>query len=103
MKLTLNGLVDSEGFVMNNQWLDLFKCCSSLLKVIVSLSLEEDSNCCFNELTRVVLGELNLNLRRNDDDWALDTAAGTQCRWWNLSGIIAKHNGHVKGKDQMLC
>jgi hypothetical protein len=99
VRLCLNGLVDSEGFVMNNQWLDLFKCCSSLLKIIVSLSLEEDINCCFNELTRVTLSELSLNLRRNDDDWALDTNIGGQCRWWNLSGIIVKHKEHVKGKN----
>lgn len=100
VKLNLKGLVDAEGFVINNQWLHLFESCSSLLKITVSLSLEEDTNSYFDKLMQAALRELNLNLRRVDDDCACHFDTRLQCRWWNLSGMIIKQNRHIKGEDQ---
>jgi hypothetical protein len=90
VKLKLNGLVDAEGFVINSKWLNLFQSNSSLLKVTVSLSLEQDTNSCYNELIQTVLHEINLNLRCLDDDCEYYSNGRNQQRWWNLSGIIIK-------------
>lgn len=100
VKLKLKGLADAEGFVINNKWLDLFESCSSLLKVTVSLSLEQDINFCYDELNQTVLHEINLNLTCIDDDCEHYVDRRNQRRWWNLSGIIVKQDGHIKGKHQ---
>ena len=100
VKLKLNGLVDADGFVINNKWLHLFEFCSSLLKVTVSLSLEQDTNSCYNELIQTILHEINLSLRCIDNDCEYYFDRRDQYQWWNLSGIIIKQDGHIKGKHQ---
>lgn len=89
-KLKLNGLVDAEGFVINNRWLYLFEFCPSLFKVIVSLSLESGINSSYNELIQTDLHEINLNLKCINDECEYYLDETDQHRWWNLSGTIIK-------------
>ncbi|CAF1281051.1 unnamed protein product [Adineta steineri] len=100
VKLKINGLVDAEGFVVNNKWLNLLESCSSLIKVTVSLSLEQGTNCYYNELIQTALHGLNLNLRYIDDDYEYDLDRDNQFRWWNLSGVMIKKGGHMFEKYQ---
>jgi hypothetical protein len=100
VKLKLNGLVDADGFVINNKWLNLFEFCSSLVKVTVNVSLEHDTNSYYNELIQAALHEINLDLRCIEDDCECYSNGRNQHRWWNLSGIIVKQDRHIKGKHQ---
>jgi hypothetical protein len=100
VKLKLNGLVDADGFVINNKWLNLFEFCSSLVKVTVNVSLEHDTNSYYNELILAALREINLGLRCIDDDCEYYLNGRNQHRWWKLSGIIVKQDRHIKGKHQ---
>jgi hypothetical protein len=95
VKFKLNGLVDADGFVINNKWLDLFEFCSSLVKVTVNVSLEEDINSYYNELIQATLREINLDLRCIDDDCEYYSDGRSQRRWWNLSGIIVKLDRYI--------
>ena len=99
-KLKLNGLVNADGFVINSKWLNLFEFCSSLAKVTVNVSLEQDTHFYYNELIQEVLREINLDLRSMDDDCEHYLNEINQHRRWNLSGIFIKQNRHIKGKNQ---
>jgi hypothetical protein len=98
VKLKLNGLVDAEGFVINNKWLNLFESSSSLVTVTVSLSLEQDTNSYYNELILEDLREINIGLSCIDDDCEHYSNGRNKHRWWNLSGIIVKQDRRIKGK-----
>jgi hypothetical protein len=95
MKLKLNGLVNGEGFVINNKWHTLFKSCSSLIVVIVSVSLEEDTNSFRSGIIQGALREINLHLKCIDDDYDYYLIERNQQRWWNLSGMIIRQHGHM--------
>jgi hypothetical protein len=90
VKLKLNGLVNAEGFIVNNRWLNLFQSCPSLVKVIVNLSSEEDATLPYNSMIQAVLQEINLNLRCFDDETEYCSDERDQCRWWSLSGTVIK-------------
>lgn len=100
-KLKLNGIVYSEGFVINHKWLELFESCSSLATVIVNVSLEQDINSFFSQMFQIALSEINLNLKCTDDDSEYYLDERNNRRWWNLSGIIIKQHGQVAMKHQM--
>ena len=100
VKLKLNGLVNVDGFVINNKLLNLFEFCSSLAKVVVNVSLEQDTHFYYNELIQEALREINLDIRSMDDDCEHYLNEINQHRWWNLSGIIVKQDRHIKGKNQ---
>ena len=100
VKLKLNGLVNADGFVINNKRLNLFEFCSSLAKVTVNVSLEQDTYFYYNELIQEALRKINLDLRSMDDDCEHYLNEIDQHRWWNLSGIIVKQDRHIKGKNQ---
>jgi len=91
-KLTLNGLVDDEGFVVSHKWSNLFNLCPSLGVVIVNLSLDENKNTFRNETIQIALREINLNLRCLDDDHDYYVTEENHQRWWKLSGMIARHH-----------
>ena len=92
VKLKLSGLVDGEGFVVNHKWLSLFKLCSSLNAVIVSVSLEEGTDSFRSHMIQTALREINLHLRCIDDDQDYYLIGGDQQRWWNLSGMIIRQS-----------
>lgn len=92
IKIKLTGLVDSEGFVVNHKWFDLFESCSSLISVIVNVSLEEETNLFCNDIIQTTLHKINLNLVSIDDDSDYFLSGSTQFRWWTLSGMITKRN-----------
>jgi hypothetical protein len=94
VKLKLNGLINAEGFVIDHKWLNLFESCSSLATVIVSVSLEQDTNFFCIDMIQTTLHEINLNLTCIVDDCDYYSDGRNQHRWWNLSGIIARQNGH---------
>lgn len=98
VKLKLNGLVDADGYVIDNKWLSLFEFCSSLNRIIVNVSLEQDSIYYYDELVQEVLRRINLDLSLIDNDFENYLNVQNQHRWWNLSGRVVKQNRHVKGK-----
>lgn len=86
VKLRLSGLVDTEGFIINNKWITLFEFCLSLKKVIVNLSVAEDANAFYNESIQSILGQINLDLRRISNDFDQIN----QHHWYSLSGTLLK-------------
>jgi hypothetical protein len=90
IKLKLNGLIDAEGFAINNRWFELFESCFSLSTVIVNLSLEKDANYFCIDTIQTSLREVNLSLTRIEDDYDYYSDGRNQQRWWTLSGIIIK-------------
>jgi hypothetical protein len=95
VKLKLNGLIDAEGFVINNRWCELFESCFSLTKVIVNLSLEKDTNYFCIDTIQTSLCEVNLNLTCIEDDCDYYSDGRNQQRWWTLSGIIIKQHDYT--------
>ena len=96
VKLKLNGIINSEGYVINDKWHNLFNSCSSLDSVTVNVSLERDNSFFDVDMVRAILGEINLNLICIDDDCDYYYSdKRNQHRWWNLSGIIAKQHEHT--------
>lgn len=94
-KLKLNGLVDGEGFVNNQGWINLFKSCYSLLVVTVDVSLEDNTYFFYNELIQMSLHEINLGLRCIDDDYDCYSSGHSYQRWWKLSGKITRHGNRL--------
>jgi hypothetical protein len=92
IKLKLNGLIDSEGFVINHRWLDLFKSSSTLRTVNVNLSLERDTNFFPIDIVQMSLSEVNLTLTCLDEDYEYYSDERNEYRWWILSGIIIKQH-----------
>jgi hypothetical protein len=91
-KLKLSGLIDSEGYVVNHKWIDLFQSCCSLAAVNVDVSLKSDKHCFSNEMIQISLREINLDLRSTDDDEDYYLSEINQNRCWKLSGIIMRHH-----------
>lgn len=91
IKLKLNGLVNSEGFAINHKWLNLYESCACLVVVQVNLSLEDDSNSLCTEIIRMALCEINLYLKCIDNDQDYYLTGVSEHRWWNLSGMIIRH------------
>ena len=101
-RLKLYGLVNIRGFVNSDKWFDLFKLCSSLVTVIVSLSIDEGTTSLLSEIIHTALNRINLNLRCIDDNCDIFSNEVTQHRWWTLSGIIRKPNELVKKEHQIF-
>jgi hypothetical protein len=93
--LKLNGLVDSEGFAIDHKWLHLLELAPSLVKVIVNVSLEEDTNSFCSDKIHAALREINLNLTCIEDDGDCYLSERNQQRWWDLTGMLIKHHGYV--------
>lgn len=92
-KLKLTGLIDIEGYVVNQKWNNLFNFCPSVDAIRINLSLEEVGNNFRNETILTDLNELNLELRCLDDQCDhFYVNESNQIRWWKLSGTIKRHN-----------
>lgn len=102
-KIKLNGIVDSEGFVINHKWLELFEFCPSLASVIVNLSLEQDINFFYSSIFEIALNEVGLSLKCTDNDCEYYLDERNNNHWWTLSGIIIKRHGQVVKKHYMTC
>ncbi|CAF2623647.1 unnamed protein product [Rotaria sp. Silwood2] len=68
VKLKLTGLVDADGFVINQRWIRLFELASTLLRVFVNVSLEQSDESYHCEKIQASLCALNLSLICNGDD-----------------------------------
>ena len=91
VKLKLTGLVDEEGFVVNDRWMELFKSANILARIYVHLSMEQNDKSHYCEKLQNRLHALNLQLRSdNDDDNDCCQYYGSAHRWWSLNGIIIR-------------
>lgn len=95
VKLKLKGLIDAEGFVINDKWLCLLESCCTLDTIIVNLSLERDRNFFCIDTIQTNLRKLNLRLKCIDDDYDCYLNGRQQYRWWNLTGIIIRYHEHI--------
>ena len=94
-KLKLMGLINSEGFIIDNRWIHLFQSCSSLATVRVNVSLQTDTHFFLSETNRTLLRELNLDLSSIDDDSDIFVCENNQQRWLKLSGTIFRDYIHL--------
>ncbi|CAF3196826.1 unnamed protein product [Rotaria socialis] len=90
-KLKLSGLVDSDGFVVNQRWICLLESSLTLLRIFVNLSLEQSEESYHCEKIQAPLRALSSSLicDCNDNDCNLYNGNGRQ--WWYLTGMITKH------------
>lgn len=97
VKLKLTGLVDEEGFVVNDRWIDLFKSAHTLARVYVHLSLEQNDKSYSCEKLQNRLHAFNLQFRcDNDNDNDCYQYNGNAHRWWTLKGIIIRPSDHLQ-------
>ncbi|CAF4952261.1 unnamed protein product, partial [Rotaria magnacalcarata] len=68
VKLKLTGLVDADGFVVNQMWIRLFESAQTLVRIFVNVSLELDNESYHCEKIQAPLCALNLSLICNGDD-----------------------------------
>ena len=95
LKLKLTGLVDADGFVVNQRWNQLFESASTVLRIFVNLSLEQSDESYDGEKTQVPLCALNLTLVYDGDDAASSLYYGERNRWWFSRGIITKSESYI--------
>ncbi|CAF4230040.1 unnamed protein product [Rotaria magnacalcarata] len=84
VKLKLTGLVDADGFVVNQRWIRLFESAQTLVRIFVNVSLELDDESYHCEKIQAPLCALNLSLICNCDDNDCNLYYGTVNRWWSL-------------------
>ncbi|CAF1314398.1 unnamed protein product [Adineta ricciae] len=89
-KLKLNGLVNEDGFVINQRWAYLLKSTSSITHIFVNVFLQQDTCSYFSEAIKEKLSAFCLNLTSSDDDMDCSIADENVNRWWNLKGTIIK-------------
>ncbi|CAF4443746.1 unnamed protein product [Rotaria magnacalcarata] len=90
VKLKLTGLVDADGFVVNQKWIRLFESAQTLVRIFVNVSLELDDESYHCEKIQAPLCALNLSLICNGDDNDCNLYYGTVNRWWSLRGMITR-------------
>ncbi|CAF5120853.1 unnamed protein product [Rotaria magnacalcarata] len=90
VKLKLAGLVDADGFVVNQRWIRLFESAQTLVRIFVNVSLELDNESYHCEKIQAPLCALNLSLICNGDDNDCNVYYGTVNRWWSLRGMITR-------------
>ena len=96
VKLKLNGLVNEEGFVVNERWIDLFESAHILARIFVDLSLEQGDQFYHCEKVQKRLRVFNLQLQCDDDnDQDCYQYYGRAYRWWSLKGIIIRPPGYL--------
>lgn len=91
VKLKITGLVDADGFVVNQRWTRLFETVPTLLRILVHVSLEQRDISYHCEKIQVPLHALNLSLVCDTDETDYYLYYGNVNRWWSLSGIIIKY------------
>lgn len=90
MKLKISGLVDADGFVVNQRWIRTFETAPSLSRICVDLSLERSAESYDYEEIQAPLRALNLSLTCDSDDTEYYSYYGTVNRWWSLKGMIIR-------------
>ena len=90
IKLKLTGLVDADGFVVNQRWVHLLESAPRLLRIFVNLSLEQSDESFHFEKIQAPLCALNLRLICNSNDTDCNLYYGKVNRWWNLRGMLTK-------------
>jgi hypothetical protein len=90
VKLKLSGLVDGEGFVVNQRWIRLFESAPTLARIFVDVSLEQCIKSYHCEKIQAALRALKLTLICNDDETDCYLYYGQVHRWWSLRGVISK-------------
>ncbi|CAF4774178.1 unnamed protein product [Rotaria socialis] len=90
VKLKLTGLVDADGFVVNQKWIRLLESAQTLVRIFVNVFLELDDEFYHCEKIQAPLCALNLSLICNGDDNDCNLYYGTVNRWWSLRGMITR-------------
>ena len=96
VKLKLTGLVDSDGFVTNQSWSCLFESSPNLLRIFVSVSLEQGEESYQCNQIQTPLRALNLSLKSDGTDDDCDSYYGKINRWWTLKGVIIKQSSYKR-------
>lgn len=89
-KLKITGLVDADGFVLNQRWIRFFETALSLSRIFVNVSLERNDESYHSEEIQAPLRALNLSLECDYDDTDYAMYYGTVERWWSLKGLIIR-------------
>ena len=89
-KLKITGLVDADGFVVNQRWICFFETAPSLSRIFVNVSLERNDESYHCEEIQAPLRALNLSLECDSDDTDYDMYYGSVNRWWSLKGLIIR-------------
>ncbi|CAF2100240.1 unnamed protein product [Rotaria magnacalcarata] len=90
-KLKLSGLVDADGFVVNQRWICLFESSLTLLRIFVNISLEQSEESYHCEKIQAPLRALSLSLICDCDNNDCNLYNGNARQWWYLRGMITKH------------
>ena len=93
-KLKLSGLIDDEGFVINQKWIHLFEAVPTLVQIFVNVFFEQGRESYHYENIQVTLRALNLNLMCNNDESGCYSYYEQQ-RWWSLKGIVSREQIYV--------
>ncbi|CAF1464808.1 unnamed protein product [Adineta steineri] len=101
-KLELYGLVDDEGFIINQGWTHLFKSTPTLVRIFVSLSVEQGRESYQSEKIQAILRIFNLNLTCNDDENDYYLSHGNVHRWWNLRGTISRQQSYIQSVETTM-
>ena len=96
VKLKLTGLVDSDGFVTNQRWSCLFESSPNLLRIFVSVSLEQGEESYQCDQIQILFRALNLNLKSDGADDDCDSYYGKVNRWWTLKGVIIRQSSYKR-------
>ncbi|CAM4814230.1 unnamed protein product [Rotaria magnacalcarata] len=89
VKLKLTGLVEKDGYVVDQKWISLFESAPLLTRIFVNVSLQQVGESYHCENIQAPLCALNLKLVCNDGDdcYLYD---GQIHLWWSLRGVIIK-------------
>ena len=90
VKLKITGLVDADGFVVNQRWIRLFEMAPSLSRISVDVSLERSDEFYDREGIQAPLRALSLTLVCDSDDTECYLYYRVVNRWWSLRGIITR-------------
>lgn len=90
-KLKLSGLVNADGFVVNQRWISIFESSATLLRIFVDIFLAQNEELYDREKFHAPLKVLNLSLIADDDDDS-DCALYSENinRWCYLKGTISR-------------
>ena len=87
IKLKLTGLVEADGFAVNQRWNCLLDSTLGLLRIFVNVSLEQSDESYHCEKVQAPLCALNLSFICKGDENECNLYYGKVNRWWNLTGM----------------
>ena len=89
-KLKITGVVNADGFVVNQKWIHIFETTPTLLRIFVRVSLKQRDESYDCEKIQAPLCALNLSLVSLADETDCCLYYGKVSRWWSLTDIITK-------------